>query len=94
MSYKNLRSKLQEEGVLIINNDKLVFTKDYLFPSPSQAAAVIVGYAINGRHSWCLTDGTTLKEHEEKQIKKVILTSTWREIVYPSGQNYFSRQSL
>jgi len=72
LSYKNLRSKLQEEGVLITYKDKLVFTKDYLFPSPSQAAAVIVGYAINGRHSWCLTDGTTLKEHEEKQIEKVI----------------------
>ena len=72
LSYKNLRSKLQEEGVLITNRDKLVFTKDYLFPSPSQAAAVIVGYSINGRQSWCLTDGTTLKEYEEKQIKQVI----------------------
>ena len=72
LTYKNLRSKLQEEGVLIKDKDKFIFTKDYLFPSPSQAAAVIVGYAINGRNSWCLTDGTTLKEYEEKQIKKVI----------------------
>jgi hypothetical protein len=72
LSYKNLRSKLQEEGILIANENKLVFTKDYLFPSPSQAAAVIVGYAINGRNSWCLTDGTTLKQYEEKQIEKVI----------------------
>ncbi len=72
LSYKNLRNKLQEEGVLVENGNKLLFTKDYLFPSPSQAAAVIVGYAINGRNSWCLTDGTTLKEYEEKQIKKVI----------------------
>jgi len=72
LTYKNLRSKLQEEDVLIKDKDKFIFTKDYLFPSPSQAAAVIVGYAINGRNSWCLTDGTTLKEYEEKQIKKVI----------------------
>lgn len=72
LTYKILRSKLREEGVLIANRDKLIFTKDYLFPSPSQAAAVIVGYAINGRHSWCLANGTTLKEYEEKQIKKII----------------------
>lgn len=72
LSYKNLRSKLLEESVLITNEDKLLFTKDYLFPSPSQAAAIIVGYSINGRHAWCLTDGTTLKEYEEKQIEKFI----------------------
>jgi hypothetical protein len=72
LSYRNLRSKLQEEGVLIKNEDKLLFTKDYLFPSPSQAAAVIVGYSINGRNSWCLTDGTTLKEYEEQQMEKII----------------------
>jgi len=68
VSYKNLRKKLQEEKILIEKDNKLIFTQDYLFPSPSQAAAVIVGYAINGRHSWCLTDGTTLKEFEEKQL--------------------------
>lgn len=72
VTYKNLRSKLQEEGVLITSKNKLLFTKDYLFSSPSQAAAVIVGYAINGRNSWCLTNGTTLKEYEEKQIEKII----------------------
>lgn len=72
LSYKNLRSKLLEDSVLITNKDKLLFTKDYLFPSPSQAAAVIVGYAINGRNSWCLTNGRTLKEYEEKQIEKII----------------------
>lgn len=72
LTYKNMRSKLQDEGILVKNEDKLFFTKDYLFPSPSQAAAVIVGYAINGRSSWCLADGTTLKEYEEKQIGKVI----------------------
>lgn len=72
-SYKNLRSKLQDEGILIKNGNKFIFTKDYLFPSPSQAAAVIVGYSINGRNSWCLTDGTTLKVYEEKQIEQVSL---------------------
>jgi predicted GIY-YIG superfamily endonuclease len=68
LSYKNLRNKLQEDNILIPNEEKLIFTQDYLFPSPSQAAAVIVGYAINGRSTWCLSDGTTLKEYEEKQL--------------------------
>jgi len=69
VSYKNLRKKLQEEKILIKKDDKLIFTQDYLFPSPSQAAAVLVGYAINGRNSWCLLDGTTLKEYEAKQLQ-------------------------
>ena len=72
VSYKNLRKKLQDEKILIQNDDKLIFTQDYLFPSPSQAAAVIVGYAINGRSTWCLPDGTTLKEYEEKQLSEDI----------------------
>jgi hypothetical protein len=70
ITYKNLRKKLKEERILIENNNKLIFTQDYLFSSLSQAAAVIVGYAINGRHSWCLTDGTTLKKFEEQQLNE------------------------
>jgi hypothetical protein len=43
----------------------LKFTKDYLFTSPSQAAAIIVGYAINGRHSWQTPQGVSLKQVED-----------------------------
>ena len=71
LTYKNLRKKLQDEGVLSLNNDKLIFTQNFLFPSPSQAAAVIVGYSINGRNSWTLSSGMTLKEYEEEQLSEV-----------------------
>jgi len=38
----------------------LVFDKDYLFSSSSSAAAVIVGYSINGRRSWKNSDGKSI----------------------------------
>jgi len=63
--YKTLREKLIEDN--IINNNK--FTKNYLFQSPSAAAAVIVGYSINGRNTWKNNDGKSLKEIEENEIK-------------------------
>ena len=63
--YKTLREKLIEEN--IIENNK--FTKNYLFQSPSAAAAVIVGYSINGRNTWKNNNGKSLKEIEENEIK-------------------------
>lgn len=63
--YKTLREKLIEDN--IINNNK--FTKNHLFKSPSAAAAVIVGYSINGRNTWKNNDGKSLKEIEENEIK-------------------------
>jgi len=66
--YKKIRNNLQEKQILVSNGNKLIFQEDYLFTSPSQAGAVIVGYAINGRKHWCQKDGTTLKDFEEKQI--------------------------
>ena len=62
--YKKLRTKLIDSGVVIDNGDNLVFTQNYLFTSPSQAAAVLVGYAINGRNSWVDSNGISLKELE------------------------------
>ena len=63
--YQKLRSQLIENKTIVYQNNKLTFTKDYLFTSPSQAAAVISGHAINGRIAWCTEDGISLKESEE-----------------------------
>ncbi|WP_440906392.1 GIY-YIG nuclease family protein (plasmid) [Catenovulum sp. SX2] len=63
--YKKLRTQLIESGVLSSQDGSFVFTKDQLFTSPSQAAAIIVGYAINGRHSWQTGEGVSLKQIEE-----------------------------
>ncbi|WP_335992744.1 GIY-YIG nuclease family protein [Pseudoalteromonas sp. CH_XMU1449-3] len=62
--YKKLRTKLIDSGVVIDNGNNFVFTQDYLFTSPSQAAAVLVGYAINGRNHWLDSSGISLKELE------------------------------
>lgn len=53
-----------------IINEKIVkdfeFTEDYLFSSPSTAAAVVMGRSANGLIEWKLKDGSTLRENEQK----------------------------
>ena len=68
-SYKHsLRDELVLSGVLKENGDELKFTQDYLFTSSSAAAAVISGTSMNGRISWKLADGTTLRDWEEREL--------------------------
>lgn len=55
-----LRKKLEAEGVLKRSGEHLVFTQDYLFKSPSAAAAIVVGNNMNGWISWKNQDGKTL----------------------------------
>lgn len=58
------RNKLIEDKDLIAEDDKLVFTKDVEFSSPSAAAAVIHGGSANGLMAWKNKQGETLKELE------------------------------
>ncbi|ANF53175.1 methionine sulfoxide reductase [Chryseobacterium glaciei] len=68
--YKTLREELILDTTISKDQlGKLVFNKDHLFKSPSAAAAVIVGYSINGRRSWKNKDGKTLDEIEKSKIK-------------------------
>jgi hypothetical protein len=60
----DLRQKLISDKVVVKTDDKLVFAKDYLFSSPSAAAAVVMGRNANGLTEWKLADGTTLKDFE------------------------------
>jgi hypothetical protein len=62
--YKKLRDQLLENGTISSVEGGLKFTKNQLFTSPSQAAAIIVGYAINGRHCWQTPEGVSLKQIE------------------------------
>jgi hypothetical protein len=61
---RNLRQKLKDDGVLATNGDRLRFTRDIEFASPSAAAAVIHGGHANGLTAWKDSSGTTLKELE------------------------------
>lgn len=61
---RNLRQKLKDDGVLRVSGDRLVFTKDIEFSSPSAAAAVVHGGHANGLTAWKDASGKTLKELE------------------------------
>jgi hypothetical protein len=63
-----LRSQLISESILIQESDKLGFSKDYEFSSPSAAASVIHGGHANGLREWKNVKGVSLKELEQKDI--------------------------
>jgi hypothetical protein len=68
--YKTLRDELIQDGTIHKSQyGELVFAKKHLFASPSAAAAVIVGYSINGRRTWKDKNGRTLNEIEKSEIK-------------------------
>lgn len=64
----NLREELKEEGVLVEQDGKLVFSADHEFSSPSAAAAVVHGGNANGLKAWKNASGVTLKQIEEKGV--------------------------
>jgi hypothetical protein len=61
---RNLRQRLKDEGALVADGDRLVFTRDVEFASPSAAAAVVHGGHANGLTAWKDPSGKTLKELE------------------------------
>lgn len=60
------RSKLLEQGVLVKKEEMLVFTKDYIFTSPSIAAAVVLARRANGWTEWKYADDKTLDAVKRK----------------------------
>lgn len=60
--------QLLSEGTVTKEADRLVFTKDYEFSSPSAAASVIHGGHANGLIAWKNDKGVTLKDLEQKEM--------------------------
>lgn len=58
----NLREKLKAENVLQETDGVLIFTSDYIFNSPSAAAATVLAGAANGWKRWKDKQGKTLDE--------------------------------
>ncbi|MBK9543382.1 MAG: GIY-YIG nuclease family protein [Bacteroidetes bacterium] len=56
------RKKLIESKILIRNGNVLKFTEDYIFGSPSTAAAAVLGRQANGWTEWKNKDGTSIDE--------------------------------
>lgn len=62
----DLREELIGNGVLQPKNGHLHFSQDYVFSSPSTAAAVVLGRSANGRVEWKNDMGKTLKALQEQ----------------------------
>lgn len=58
------RQTLMDKGVLVMQDNCLIFSRDHEFTSPSLAAAVIRGGASNGLIAWKTKEGKSLKEIE------------------------------
>jgi len=69
--YREFRERLLDNGILVEEDKHMKFTQDQLFSSPSQAAAIIIGYPMNGRLCWKTEDGKTIKEVEESNIENL-----------------------
>ena len=63
-----IRQALIEKGVLVLDGLNLRLTEDYVFPSPSTAAMVLLGRTSNGRVEWKSIDGKTLKELQTADV--------------------------
>jgi len=59
------RSDLIARGLLIDRGEHLELAQDYVFPSPSNAAGVLLGRSANGRVEWKTRDGRTLKSIQD-----------------------------
>lgn len=62
---QNMRDKLMRDNVI---DDNYTFTRDYMFSSPSTAAAIVRGSSANGRVEWKNQQGKTLAEIENSII--------------------------
>jgi hypothetical protein len=75
----SVRAKLMSAGQLIDVGPQLEFSEDCAFPSPSQAASVIVGYSANGRSMWKAKDGRSLAEIEDGEASAFARSLTENE---------------
>ena len=60
---KNGRIELRKSEIVQIEN-QLSLNEDYIFTSPSLAAAIVMGRNANGLEEWKLKNGQTLKGFE------------------------------
>ena len=63
----NLRNNLIAKGILVEFPEYYQFSEDYIFTSPSLAAATVMGRNANGLTEWRLQNGKTLKEYENPE---------------------------
>ena len=62
------RQELVASGVFRTGPNGLVLDQDYVFSSPSRAAAIVLGRPANGRTEWKDAHGRTLKEIQDTRV--------------------------
>jgi len=62
------REDLIERGVVVLDGASYRFTQDFVFSSPSVAAAFVLGMSSNGRTKWKDAQGRTLKALQEAEL--------------------------
>ena len=67
-SGERFRASLLAEGILAIQDGIVIFTRDYLFSSPSMAAIALQGRSANGWTEWKLANGKTLDEVKRQTV--------------------------
>jgi hypothetical protein len=68
--FNALRDELIDNEIIVSKGEELVLASNYLFSSPSAAAAVIMGRSVNGLIEWKNAKGKELKSVEESEISK------------------------
>ena len=69
---ERFRNQLLTDGILRLNGDHCLFTRDHLFSSPSTAAVVVLGRSANGWMEWKTEEGQTLDGVKRKSIIAVL----------------------
>jgi hypothetical protein len=68
LTYRSLRARLREAGVLVVDGDAFRFAQDYAFAAATPAAQVVSGQSINGRIAWKAND-RTLAQWEDDSLR-------------------------
>lgn len=67
-SQERFRQQLVTDGVLALQGESYVFTRDHLFTSPSMAASAVLGRSANGWIEWKSGQGQTLDSAKRQAI--------------------------
>ena len=68
--YKEERDRLIEVGIMEIDADRVVLTRNRLFSSPTAGAAVVGGYPTNKLSRWKDEGGKTLRDYKNNPASK------------------------
>ena len=62
---KRTREELLKQGILVRRSDSYEFTDNYFSPTPSLAAAVVLGRRVSGWDEWIAEDGRPLQQFRQ-----------------------------